>query len=357
MTLAVSVVIACRNEASRLRSCLEALAAQDIPRDRFEVLVVDGGSTDGSREIALRLGARVLQDGGGGPSGARNVGLHAARADVIAFTDADCVPRTDWLSGVMEVFAEDPTLSGVAGAIRMPRDSFLGRLEDDEARTYYRGLITSNVAYRRDALLAVGGFDETLRCAEDYDLAWRTMDAGYRVAHDPRPVVVHSPPEIHASLGVYLRKQFWYARHDVPAHLRAVGRHRRTALAAGSATATLGAVEALRDGAWTACLAAGMATRSRAIVATALGAAAIASYTRVERAAQSTGERDETTRRVAVLMLRRFARGAGTIAGYVDLALAPLAPFAPLRLRTSSAPEPSPVAAVPRAARARPALR
>ncbi|HWH07563.1 MAG TPA: glycosyltransferase, partial [Candidatus Thermoplasmatota archaeon] len=234
MTVAISVVVPCRNEAASLRACLDALALQDYPRDRFEVIVVDGGSTDGCADVARARGTRLLADRGEGPAAARNLGIRAAQGGIVAFTDADCMPRPDWLTRVAEVFAEDPGVAGVAGALRMPRETFLGRLEDDEARAHYRGVITSNVSYRRAALLDVGGFDESLQCAEDYDLAWRLVDAGHRVVHDPRPVVVHSPPEVHGSVAGYLRKQLWYAESDVPAHVRAFRRRRGSRDAAGS---------------------------------------------------------------------------------------------------------------------------
>src|SRR5699024_6303449 len=138
--------------------------------------------------------------------------------------DADCVPRGDWLARVAEVFEEDASVAGVAGSIRMPRRTLIGRMEDLEARAYYRGVITSNVAYRLDVLLAVGGLFESLCRAQDLDLAWRVRDAGHRVVPDPRPVVVHDPPEISGRAWGYLRKHFWYARSDVPASLRALRR-------------------------------------------------------------------------------------------------------------------------------------
>jgi len=318
-----SVIIPCRNEAGTLEACLDALDRQSFPRGRFEVLVVDGQSTDGCGEIARKRGVRLLEDPGDGPSAARNVGIREARGAIVAFTDADCVPSPGWLAALHEVFAERPALGGVGGALRMPRRTLLGRLEDNDARAFYRGVITSNVAYRRDALLSVGGFDETLACAEDYDLAWRLRDAGFEVVHDPRPVVVHDPPEIDGSLSTYLRKQFWYARHDVPTHARALARARRGA--SGSREALPGVLLSAPPAGLLAAAAAGALGGEAWLVAAGLAGAAARATRRVLKG----GAGREALPMIAVATAKELARGAGTLRGLVDLARSSWAPAPP----------------------------
>lgn len=319
MTLLVSVVIPCRNEARTLRACLDALAAQDFPRDRFEVIVVDGGSTDGSRDIAQAHGVLLLDDDGRGPSAARNQGIRAARGEVVAFTDADCVPQHDWLTSIAEVFAEDPAVAGLGGALRMTRSTWLGRAEDADARANYRGFITSNAAYRRDVLLEVGGFDESLACAEDYDLAWRVVEAGHRLVHDPRPIVVHDPPEVSGSFAAYLRKQFWYARSDVPALARWARRARGS-----SVPASTGAVFAATDAMRRALLAASCAGTLLLAPRRARLPVALLAAESVRRAMRTARAAEEPPRTAAALALteaaKTFARGAGTLAGLAGLA-------------------------------------
>ena len=318
---AFTVVIPCRNEASTLGACLHGLRAQDFPRHRFELVVVDGGSTDGGRDLARHAGARVLSDGASGPSGARNVGIRAARAPIVVFTDADCVPRPDWLTRYAEVFAEDPTLAGVAGGLRLARDTLRGRLEDDDAQVRYRGFITSNVAYRRDVLLEVGGFAEDLVCAEDYDLAWRVMDAGHRVVNDPRPVVTHAPPELDGPPLRYLRKQFWYARHDVPCYVRALARARAQPGCVSTGRVLLDGASRLREAAWVASMGAGLLRRSRLGVALPLAAAGASAARQVVGPARRVGEpASDLPALVALAALKGLARGAGTLAGLADVA-------------------------------------
>ena len=88
----VSVVVPARNAAATLERCLRSLLDLDYPRDRFEIIVADNGSTDGSRSILDRFGGqvRVVEQPRPGPAAARNAGIRAAEGTVIALTDADC---------------------------------------------------------------------------------------------------------------------------------------------------------------------------------------------------------------------------------------------------------------------------
>lgn len=319
----ISVVIPCRNDGDGLDRCLRALHDQTFPADAFEVLVVDGRSTDDTGRIALAHGARLLTDPGDGPGAARNVGIRHARGDVIAFTDADCYPDSGWLAAIARSLATNADAAGVAGSMRMPRDTLLGRLEDDDAQANYRGYITSNVAYRRDALLRVGGFDEALQCCEDYDLAWRLLDAGERIVHDDGPSVIHDCPELRAGVHTYLAKQFWYARRDWPSHLRAIGRARAAPHATpGSRAAVMGARHALEAAAWTLLVAGGLAAGApRVAVAGIVGLLARAAAPSW-RTATRAGDARAALPMTLLSAAKQLARGAGAIVGLVAFARA-----------------------------------
>jgi hypothetical protein len=284
---------------------------------------VDGGSTDGSHELARGAGARIrmLHDPGNGPSAARNIGLRAARGDVVAFTDADCVPDAEWLARLVAAFVDDPKVGGVAGGLRMRRASLVGRFEDADARVNYGGWITSNVAYRRDVLVAVGGFDEALVCAEDSDLAWRVLDAGHRIGHEPRAVVLHDPPEVNGTLGAYLRKQFWYAKSDVATHVRALRAGRRRALPGFS--------HALGGAACVGALALSplLGWRLGAVALATVGAQSLARTSRTLRAAGESMW--DAPGMVTLDAAKRIVRGAGTLAGLAEVALSPEASTPP----------------------------
>lgn len=318
----VSIVIPCRDDCASLLATLDAIAAQDHPEERRETIVVDGTRGGECQEAIRGRGARLLRDSGLGPAAARNLGIRAARGRIVAFTDADCVPRFDWLTRLMAPFEQDDGLAGVAGAMRLPRETLIGRLEDNDARWRYGGYITSNVAYRRSVLLGVGGFDETLRCAEDYDLAWRILDAGRRIAHEPRAVVLHAPPEVQGTLVGYLAKQFWYARSDVPAHALAFARWRARPEASGSRGALVGARGSFQQAAFVLGIGLGVALRSPGLVGAAFAGIVASSARDVARSLSAVGAgAEEVLTMTGVESAKRLVRGVGTLAGVARLAL------------------------------------
>jgi glycosyltransferase involved in cell wall biosynthesis len=112
----VSVVIPALNEEKELGECLASLAGQVFPE--FEVIVVDNGSTDKTSSLAEEWGARVVFEGRRGPGYAREAGFRAARAPIIASTDADTVLPPHWVFRIHEAFQEDPEAIAVFGPIR-----------------------------------------------------------------------------------------------------------------------------------------------------------------------------------------------------------------------------------------------
>lgn len=190
--MSVSVVIPCFNAARTLAETLASVAAQSRPA--AEVLVVDDGSTDGSAELAREAGARVIATGGNqGPSAARNLGVQAAACDLVAFVDADDL----WTGEHLEVVAGllDRYPEAVLAFSRI--EKFIdGGGPDGGHRTWWvsppvgaeqpsdlmptmletNPVPQSTVVARRQALLEVGGYDESMRYSEDYDL-WSRLSA------------------------------------------------------------------------------------------------------------------------------------------------------------------------------------
>ena len=202
----VSVVVPTRDRAGRLAALIEALRAQTLPSDRFEVIVVDDGSRDETAarvERKARSGSidiRLLRRTGDGPAAARNAGWRAARGQVIAFTDDDCEPTAGWLeeamraAGASDVVVQGPTLP-------IPRESHL--LERPFTRTKRiseRGpwFQTCNILYPRRLLERLEGFDERFPEAlgEDTDLGWRAIEAGAQVEFASGALVHHAVEEL-----------------------------------------------------------------------------------------------------------------------------------------------------------------
>ena len=220
----VSIVIPAFNAEATLGECLEACRSQTYPDT--ELIVVDDGSADGTGRIAQEHGARCIRQPQAGPAAARNTGYRAASGEIVAFTDSDCVPEPDWIARLLDRFEEG--VAGVGGTYGIAnRDSLLARMIQEEIRMRHARfgdevdfLGSFNVAYRKQALEEAAGFDEDFSSAsaEDNDLAYRLLDAGWRLRFAPDAVVLHYHP---ARLGAYLRTQqrhgFWrmklYAKH------------------------------------------------------------------------------------------------------------------------------------------------
>ena len=112
----VSVVVPCRNARGTIGGCLEALGRQTLKPD--EVIVVDGASDDGSAEAAARFPVTVIRSPQPLSAGeARNLGLARAAGEIVAFTDADAVPRYDWVHNILGAFRRWPDAAGVGGRI------------------------------------------------------------------------------------------------------------------------------------------------------------------------------------------------------------------------------------------------
>lgn len=195
-SLELSVVVPVRDRFDELRYCLRALSAQTLSPERFEILVCDDGSIPPVPQRWDDLGSsppviRYFRQPPRGPAAARNMGIRDARAPIVAFIDSDTIPQPGCLSALVQALAENPQAVGVEGAVvpPLPRSSPL-----EEAPCNDRGgvFLTANAAYRRDALLRVGGFDESFPypAFEDVDLALKLEPYG-RIAWAADAVVVH----------------------------------------------------------------------------------------------------------------------------------------------------------------------
>jgi O-antigen biosynthesis protein len=215
----VSVVVCTYNGGRTLEQCVRSLLALDYPD--YEVIVVDDGSTDDTPAILARFPqVRVLRQENRGLSVARNAGLQAATGSLIAYTDSDCFADPQWLVQLVHRFRSS-TAAGVGGPNLTPEDGRLAAcvaaspgqpvhvLESDQVAEHIPGC---NMAFRREALLAVNGFDPVYRKAgDDVDLCWRLQQAGYWITFAPGAFVWH-----HRRQGprAYLRQQAGYGEAE-----------------------------------------------------------------------------------------------------------------------------------------------
>lgn len=214
----VTVIVPAFNSRSSIRGCLEALRNQRYPSDRFSIMVVDDGSTDGTGEIARSLGATVLRQNNGGAASARNFGAMNAQSELILFTDADCEPPEDWIACMAAPFS-DPEISGAKGFYKTRQSSITALFVQTEydikcaklkKSRYIDFIDTYSAAYRRSVFLDHGGFDTLFKgaCAEDVEFSYRISASGCKLVPVENAHVFHRHPE---SISGYFRKKCRYA--------------------------------------------------------------------------------------------------------------------------------------------------
>jgi GT2 family glycosyltransferase len=230
------VVVCTYNRAEQLREALGSLISQQTDgRFRYEVLVVDNASTDGTCAALEPYADRVtlLHETRRGAGAARNAGLAAASGEVVAFTDADSTVDPDWLAQLV-IPLRDPGV-GVAGGTILAADP------SNAVERYGEGIhdhqksievfqpayaVTGSWASPRALLERLGGFDERFLRCQDVDLSYRIQQAGHSLAFAPGAVVRHSNERTLAGLA---REGFTHGFHSV----RAIKRHEQFLLGFG----------------------------------------------------------------------------------------------------------------------------
>ena len=204
----VSVVLNIMNEENHIADLLDSLVIQEGP---IEVVVVDANSRDRTREIVERyvqqypgLVKMYIKPGSRGLS--TNFGISQAKGDIIAFTGGDCIANPFWIKELRKSVMEGNAV--VAGkTINMGLKAWE---ELDRVELFYKGVDLSypscNEAFKREVLEKVGGFDTWFITAEDIDLNFRSVDAGFKIVYNPSAVIYHRTK---ATLYRFYKQAFW----------------------------------------------------------------------------------------------------------------------------------------------------
>lgn len=234
----ISVIVPAYNAEKTIGACLDGLLEQTTPRfdasprgkdvaesrstfprddaPSYEIIVVDDGSTDKTRQVAESRGVRVLTQPNRGAAAARNFGAANARGDILLFIDADSVPDARWIEALVAPFV-DLSIAGASGVKKTRQTNLWAQyvqLEYDykydrmDAHGTTDFIDSSTAAYRRDLFQSNGGFDTTLMEAEDTELSFRLAERGCVMVLVRDAIVYHSHPE---SLVEYVRRKYRYA--------------------------------------------------------------------------------------------------------------------------------------------------
>lgn len=220
----ISVVVCAYNAALTMDSCLASFAQVEYPD--FEVIVVDDGSTDETGAIADRYAAiapyiHVIHQPNLGLSAARNVGMNASRGEIVAYTDSDCDVDPHWLHYMAWAFMDKRFVAVGGPNLAPPEDNRTAAcvsvspgapthvLLTDEIAEHVPGC---NMAYRKEYLAGIGGFDATYRAAgDDVDVCWRLQDEGHLIGFSAAMTVWHHRRN---TVSAYLKQQKGYGRAE-----------------------------------------------------------------------------------------------------------------------------------------------
>jgi glycosyltransferase involved in cell wall biosynthesis len=226
----VSIVVPVYNGQAHIADCIESLLNQDFKSGSYDIIVVNNRSTDDTANIVKRYPIRNLFEAKLGPAAARNTGIRASSAHFIAFTDADCIPYSNWLSQIIHAMEK-----GVIGA----GGSILSYYGDDPISQYIDEVVfrqrynilqkipphitTANACFLRSALHNIGLFDESFPYAagEDRDLGERLAMAGSRFVFVPTAAVRHKHPQ---TLESFYNQRFRHAAGQIYADLKILKR-------------------------------------------------------------------------------------------------------------------------------------
>lgn len=248
----VTIVIPVKNCEKTIGMLLDSLNELDYPDP--EVIVVDDGSSDKTRQIVEQYSVKLISlDEGHGSGFARNLGVQEAEGEIIAFIDGDAEAGPSWLASLLGGF-NSPHVGCVGGSIRAAnKDNFYGKYADstllsfmpyykektvlDESNFAKLGFghpISCNMAVRREVLETIGSFDHQFRRVgagyEEVDFLWRLCRAGYKIVCEPKAVVYHRHREtLWELLKQFFRQGFgcslFCAKHPTISH--ATKRRRR----------------------------------------------------------------------------------------------------------------------------------
>jgi cellulose synthase/poly-beta-1,6-N-acetylglucosamine synthase-like glycosyltransferase len=221
----VTVIVPVHNGEQTIQPLLESLQKLNYDRNKVEVIVVDGNSTDKTQEIVKKYPVKLVIEEKKGLNLARNIGIKFSNGEIIAFTDSDCIVPPNWITKIVENF-KDPKVSCVGGSAKaLERDYisqyadnsivrlmpfFTKREELEKVKPFFRHPAGCNMAFRRKVAEEVGFFDENIQYGfDEVEFADRICKAGYKMVLDPNVFVWHKH---RSTLKEFLRQNFQYGK-------------------------------------------------------------------------------------------------------------------------------------------------
>jgi glycosyltransferase involved in cell wall biosynthesis len=205
-----SIVVIVYNMEKTIKECLDSLVGLNYPKDCYEIIVVDGGSTDGTqrivREYRDKHNVRMFIEKRKIRGYARNLGTKHAKGEIIAYIDADCSAGRKWLITHVNDHISNAHVGAVGGAIKHSSydasDTAIdfsrpliameaGEYLPSAPKRYISQIPTCNASFKKQIFTEVGFFEDGLHVTEDTELCYRTLKNGYKILFDPEAKVIH----------------------------------------------------------------------------------------------------------------------------------------------------------------------
>jgi len=221
----ISIIIPAYNSEKTIGDCLKVLSSQNYPKNKYEVIVVDDGSIDNTKNIVKKFRKfKFIEQNHNGPAVARNLGAKKSKGEIILFTDSDCIPSKNWIRNMVKPF-ENKEIVGVQGTYKTyNKKSLIARFagyeieqrhEKLKKQKYIDFIGTFSAGYRRKIFSKFGGFDIIFKMAsgEDTELSFKLSNENFKMVFEPKAFVYHRHPD---NLKKFLRQKFWRGYWRIP---------------------------------------------------------------------------------------------------------------------------------------------
>ena len=217
----LSIIIPAKNEEKFIGDCLNSLVdSLSVWGGSYEIFLVDNGSTDTTINIAGIRGCKILEAPEATISRLRNIGGEHAKGDILVFLDADCLVAPQWAALCLQKFDNQHIAIVGTRAVSHPENatwvekSWSMLMVSSTAREGFVDWIgTSNLFIRKDVFLAVSGFDESLRTAEDVNICYRVAEKGYLIFQDKSVDTIHLRES--KTLTELYRREYWRGKNSL----------------------------------------------------------------------------------------------------------------------------------------------
>jgi glycosyltransferase involved in cell wall biosynthesis len=214
----VSVIVPVYKDWDRLRLCLDSLANQDYPKEKFEIILVDNDSQPNlPADLRLPENCKYKHEPKTGSYAARNSGLDLAEGEIIGFTDSDCITSKDWITKAVEILLSDTEIKRVTGPVKLYRLSdssyWAWKLETVSAFTQKHNVqlgvsVTANLFVKSEVFGKIGNFDSALFSGGDFEWNKRAQESNLKLVYSDDVCVLHPARKTMSDILVMYRRTF-----------------------------------------------------------------------------------------------------------------------------------------------------